>query len=493
MGSTFDVSRYFFTITPEHPDFVANPASYPLRSMNFNLNRNRENSGSASTDLRWDTRLGSVPTYLKLGGKLQLRDKTIDTDRDAYAGAGQVTLAQFANDQHYTVQGGYTGFVHGNVNAYTDFAEQNRGSPSVMTADPYTTTYETWRQDRDALETIRAGYLMGGAQLGRLAVTAGARLEQTTTEATRRAVQRQTQTRTVTVGEPTAAERTYTHVLPSIVLRLNATDQLVMRAAWTNTLGRPDYDEFATPGSTSYRLTRGRTDVYDGTVVMGNLDLDPYESSNLDASAEYYFPNGGMMGASMFRKRIDNPIYEWSLTERDVLYEGLQFNELVHTQDRNAGEGMLRGVELSWAQPLIFLPKPFDGLGITANIALIDSDVTVPGREDEDLPFFEQSGRVINFVPYYQRGPLELRVAASYRDEYLTEVGEAAFEDRYIDERLTWDVSGQYRIPGDRFELYAQVRNLTNEPEVGYQGVKSRYDLHVLTGRTVAFGLRARY
>ena len=31
-------------------------------------------------------------------------------------------------------------------------------------------------------------------------------------------------------------------------------------------------------------------------------------------------------------------------------------------------------------------------------------------------------------------------------------------------------MSGQYRIPGDRFELYGQVRNLTNEPEVGYQG-----------------------
>jgi outer membrane receptor protein involved in Fe transport len=139
------------------------------------------------------------------------------------------------------------------------------------------------------------------------------------------------------------------------------------------------------------------------------------------------------------------------------------------------------------------LPRPFDGLGITANIALIDSDVTVPGREDEDLPFFEQSSRVINLVPYFQRGPLELRAAMSYRDAYLTEVGEAVFEDRYIDERTTWDLSAQYRLPGEQFELYAQVRNLTNEPEVGYQGERSRYDLHVLTGRTVAFGVRARY
>jgi TonB-dependent receptor len=276
------------------------------------------------------------------------------------------------------------------------------------------------------------------------------------------------------------------------VARFAATERLVLRAAWTNTIGRPDYDELG--GFREFRWEPTSVpDVYEGEISEGNPDLRPYEAASLDAAVEYYFPLGGMAGVGTFRKRIDNPIYEWSLTQRNTTYDGLQFNQLVFTQDRNAEQGTLRGIELSYAQPLVFLPRPFDGLGITANLALIDSDVTVPGREDDELPFFEQSGRVINLVPYYQRGPVELRVAMSYRDEYLTEVGEAAFEDRYIDERTTWDLSGQYQLPGNRLEVYAQVRNLTNEPEVGYQGVKSRYDLHVLTGRTVAFGLRARF
>jgi len=207
---------------------------------------------------------------------------------------------------------------------------------------------------------------------------------------------------------------------------------------------------------------------------------------------EYYFPLGGMLSAGAFHKRIDNPIYDFEVTERDVVFEGRRFAELVITQDRNADAGTLRGVELSYSQPLVFLPFPFDGLGVTANAAFIDSEVRVPGRE-EKLPFFGQSGRVYNLVPYYQRGPVELRAAWTYRGEYLDEVGEEPFQDRYGDDRATLDLSGRLTLPGERMELFAQARNLTNEPEVGYQGTHDRYDVHTLTGRTYTLGLSLNF
>lgn len=493
LSNSFDVSQYFFTITPDDPEFIRDPGTYPLRSMSFNVNRDRENTGAFGGDLRWDTRLGSLPAFLEVGAKATIRDKTIDENSNRFEGAGNTTLAEFAIDRSYTVQGGYSNFVHGNTSEYARFARANQGNTQVMTPDDYATLYETWKDDRDTRETVYATYLMGNTQMGRLGITGGVRMERTTSEATRRVVERETEQQTVDIGSPTTADETYTHWLPALLLRFDAGSNLVLRGAWTNTLGRPDYDEFAMPQSLSYRLTRGRTDMYDGTFVMGNLGLKPYTSSNLDLTAEYYFPSGGLVGVAGFLKQIDDPIFEWSITERDTIHDGLLFNELEFTQDRNADEGTLRGLEFSWLQPLVFLPRPFDGLGVHFNIAFIDSDVTVPGREDDDLPFFEQSSRVINFVPYFQRGPIELRVAMSYRDEYLTEVGEEPFEDRYIDARTTWDLSGQYQLPGNRVELYAQLRNLTNEPEVGFQGSRSRYDLHVLTGRTMSIGLRARY
>jgi TonB-dependent receptor len=493
LSSTFDVSQYFFAITPDDPAFLTDPSGYPLRSMSFNRNRDRETTGAGATDLRWDTRFLGRPAFVQAGVKATVRDKTIDDNSDRFTGAGNTTLAQFSIDQRFTVQGGYSNFVHGNTSQYAAFARDHQGDAQVMTADPYATLYETWKDDRDTRESVYASYLMGNTQFGRLGVTAGVRMERTNAEARYFDVLRDTEGETVDVGSPVNAERTYAHWLPAVILRYDATNNLVLRGAWTNTIGRPDYDEFATPGSISYRLSADGSGNYDGTVVLGNLELQPYEASSFDATAEYYFDAGGMLGLTGFVKRIDNPIFEWGIAARDTTYAGLVFDELTFTQDRNADSGTLRGLDLAYAQPLVFLPKPFDGLGVTVNFALIDSDVTIPGRDGEDLPFFEQSSRVINFVPYFQRGPFELRVAMSYRDAYLSEVGEAAFEDRYIDGRTTWDLSAQYQIRGQGMEVYTQVRNLTNEPEVGYQGERSRYDLHVLTGRTVSFGLRVRY
>jgi TonB-dependent receptor len=491
LSNVFDVSKYFFTITPDDPGFLKDPSTYPLRSMSFAANKDRETTGSFGTDLRLDTRLGSAPAFIKFGVKGSVRDKTIDENSENYEGTGSTTLAQFAIDRSYTVQGGYSNFVHGNTSQYAQFANSNKNNSQVMEFNESESNYDSWSSDRDTRETVLAGYLMGNAQFGRLSVLAGVRAEQTTSEATRRDVLLDDEEETVTLNNPTTADERYTHFLPAVILRLDPTANVVLRAAWTNTIGRPDYDEFAMPRSLSYALTG--VNVYEGEVQMGNLGLKPYEASNFDVSAEYYFQRGGLLGVAGFLKKIDNPIFEWSLTERNLTYEGFNFEELVFTQDRNADDGILRGVEFTYAQPLSFLPKPFDGLGITFNVSLIDSDVTVPGREDEDLPFFEQSSRIINFIPYFQRGPLEIRAAMSYRDRYLSEVGEEQFEDRYIDSRTTWDLSAQYELPGRHLELYTQIRNLTNEPEVGFQGNRNRYDLHVLTGRTFSIGMRARY
>jgi len=116
----------------------------------------------------------------------------------------------------------------------------------------------------------------------------------------------------------------------------------------------------------------------------------------------------------------------------------------------------------------------------------------VPDREAEDLPFFDQSDLVINVAPYYQYGPLELRAAMNYQSEYLDGVAGDAFEDNYGDERRTVDLSGRYELRGGRVQLNAYVRNLTNEAEREFQGVRSRRVHHALTGRTFEFGVTIR-
>ena len=490
LASAFDVEPYFFTITPDDSAFVANAANYPLRSASWNIESNVEDSWVGGTDLRWDTRLGAFPAYVKVGGKRQVRDKIIDDRSLRYVPRG-VSLAPYALPATGTVQGGSEAFVHGDVRAFSQFFADHRADASTFTLDEAATAVQEVENDSDNRETVTAGYLLGSADLGRLTLLAGVRVERTSTESRRYELTENDDTGDITVGDRTF-DRTYTNVLPALVLRYGMGDNLVLRAAWTNTIGRPDYEELAGFREVVFEPT-SVADEFEGSVSEGNPTLNPYEASNLDATIEYYVPSGGLLSVGGFYKRIDNPIYEFDVTERDVDFEGRRYSEIRFRQDRNADAGTLRGLELTYSQPFVFLPKPFVGFGITANAAFIESEVTVPGREGEELPFFGQSSRVFNLIPYYQRGPLELRLAWTYRGEFLDEVGGEAFEDRYVDDRQTIDVTARYRLLGSRLELLAQGRNLTNEAEAGYQGIRSRYDVHTLTGRTFTVGLSASY
>ena len=185
---------------------------------------------------------------------------------------------------------------------------------------------------------------------------------------------------------------------------------------------------------------------------------------------------------AFFLKRVSDPIYSFEYTQRDVFgrdfaidiqevpgFDDRYFGEVDFQQLRNADEGTISGLELSFLQVFDFLPGRLSGLGIASNVAIMTSDVTVPHRAGEDLPFFDQSDLVLNVAPYYQYGPLELRTALNYQSEYLHAVGGEAFDDIYGDERTTVDLSGRYDIMDGRVQLNAYVRNLTNEAEREYQ------------------------
>src|ERR1044072_2021482 len=122
------------------------------------------------------------------------------------------------------------------------------------------------------------------------------------------------------------------------------------------------------------------------------------------------------------------------------------------------------------------------------NVAFIQSELTVAGRGDKP-PLIGQPGHVINLIPYFQRRPFEVRFARAHRSDYLIEVEQPGL-DRFVDARQTMDLNLRYQLRGHGLELIATGRNLGNEPEGRFQGNRSQYDLHVLTGRTFSVGLR---
>ena len=496
----YDLSGDFETLMFDDLAAVMDPANYLYTEMDIEFEDLVEDTYQAGADLRYDVRFGENIGFVKVGGQFRLRDKDIDRNEDPWAaGDLPLDLSRFSMTPPDALQGGGRIPITGDVRAFLDFFEQNRAAGEFFNLDPIESAEEEVEVDAFVTEDVYAGYVMGNARVGALTATGGVRLEATSTTSERfRFVNDDSfDNAEISLLE---AENSYVDVLPSLHLLYRLTDAVQVRAAFSSTIGRPDYEELAAFQEVEFE--EGDPGVFEGAIEQGNPDLSPLRAANFDATVEYYRGPGSLIAVGAFHKRVRNPIYVFETTDRDVFGRDLDFEvpevdgfgdrffeEVTFSQLRNADAGSITGVEVSFLQLLDFLPGPLAGLGITSNLTLMTSDVTVPGREDEDVPFFGQSDVIVNVAPYYQAGPVQLRAALNYQGAYLDAVSDDAFEDEYGDERTTVDLFGGYALRDGQVQLNAYVRNLTNEAEREYQAVRDRRITHALTGRTFEFGV----
>ena len=73
----------------------------------------------------------------------------------------------------------------------------------------------------------------------------------------------------------------------------------------------------------------------------------------------------------------------------------------------------------------------------------------------------------------YETKNFFLRASLNYAGESLDEVGGNEFEDRWYDEQTFVDLNATYSI-NDRVRIFAEAKNLTNQPLRYYQGLAQR-------------------
>ena len=501
---TYDLDSQFGDLTFDDLASVSNPANYLFDEMDIEFEDLVENSWQLNADLKWDFRLDNGVGFLKTGGKFLLRDKDIDRNEDPWAsGDTPLDLSQFNMETPNAIQGDELVPITGDVDAFVDFWRANQNASDLFGLDPIESAEEEVEVDAFVTENVYAGYLMGNVQLGDLSATGGVRIEATETESERYRFINDDSFDNADIdffGE----SNSYVDVLPSLHLVYRLSNNFQIRGAYSNTIGRPDYEELA--AFQDYEFEEEEDGIWIGAMEEGNPELKPLRAMNLDLSLEFYNKPGRLISIGGFYKNIDDPIYQFVNTQRDVTgsqieevdvngiagevpgFESRFFEEVEYAQLRNANDGYVLGMEFSLLHLFDYLPNPFNGLGIASNLAIMDSDVTVIGRDDE-LPLFDQSDLVINLAPYYEAGPLQLRFALNYQSEFLNEVASDPLEDIYGDERLTIDLSGRYDFMGGRVQLNAYVRNLTNESVREFQSRRKFRSYHELTGRTFELGL----
>lgn len=328
-------------------------------------------------------------------------------------------------------------------------------------------------------EDIFAAYLMGTFNVDKLQIVAGVRYESTdfSTQGMRVELVENEQTDTEeVVNTPWEAERDYDHWLPSINLRYDVTDKLLVRAAYTHTLSRPKFEDVA-----AFQIIESKTEEDDGVFVtereaeVGNPQLTPYEAENIDLSIEYYPGDIGVISAGYFYKNIDNFVIFADVAGTSG-WEG--FEEVI--QPINGETASLQGIELSYV-------KAFNnGFIVSANTTFSDSDaVTFLDGERFDTSLPNQSDTIGNLTLGYEADTYSARLSMTYKSENLEEIDGDML--RMEDDHTQLDFMAKYFINAD-MQLYFNAINLTDEPFYNYFDERQRNAQYEEYGRTFQLG-----
>ncbi|MBX3042513.1 MAG: TonB-dependent receptor [Candidatus Kapabacteria bacterium] len=328
----------------------------------------------------------------------------------------------------------------------------------------------------NATENIVGGYVMLNQNIGdKLFMIAGLRLEHTTQEYQGNQYDADEDENTLT----DKVSDSYMNILPGVHMKYNFDKTTILRAAWTNTLARPNYFSLV-----PYReITRE-----DNEIAIGNPELTPTTSMNFDLMFEKYFQTIGIISAGVFYKKINDFIVVE--TREDFLFEGNTWD--TYSQPINGGNGEIFGFEFSAQRQLDFLPGFWKGFGLYFNYTYTTSSVSdfrIEGRENDDISLPGTAEHTLNASLSYDSEAFSFRASINYASSFIDEFGEEAFYDRFYDNAIHLDVNANYAIT-PKIRVFAEANNLLNQPLNYFQGISSRIMQSEYYNVRFQFGMR---
>lgn len=465
-----------------------------FRRVRFFKQLTNESSYIGAADLRREFVMNESPAFLKVGAKLTSINRSTEVSQPSYNVGSQVwTAAQVPSAS----AGGFMNPIPLrsmpnlwlDIDDLTAFYAANGNDPRYFQYDAATSFLNEYQSDFSLRERVAAVYAMSKVGLGRLALVGGVRIESTDVDSTANTIVTQAGQR---VARPIDGNGAYTNVLPSIVGTFGIRSDLLARAAFTTAVGRPEFDALAPRSQLGIEENPALGTV--GTLTIGNPDLQARRSNNLDLSLEWYFDEGALASVAFFNKDISNEIIP-APTERrtDYVFEGQRFARFDINTTVNAENAFVRGVELTLAHRLRFLPAPLDGLGFGGSFTLLDSGVDVE-RDGETLtlPLLEQADRSTSLTLYYQKGRWDVSGTYKYNANFWTDYGTSRSLDLDQGSFGRFDFRMQFDISPDIKFNFSGI-NLNDEPTSEFQGGNRRWNTeYEFTGRTFFFGLSAR-
>lgn len=366
-------------------------------------------------------------------------------------------------------------------------AELKRTQPGLFTYNELATVLNSNVADYDAKEETSAAYVMGTFQFGRNQIIGGVRFEKNEWNSTRKDVRQITGQPSVVT--PINRDASYSFWLPGVHTRHELTRNLILRGSYNQSYGRANLAQ----------LTRGRQIATNGNITDGNENLQPARSDNYDLQLEYYTPQGGLYSAGIFYKDIQDFTFTRVARYTDLDASGnpiiVPVGAFQYSQPENGAAAKNKGLELIARQRLYFLPKYLKGLSVALSATYTETDAEYPnrslalggdGRTGLPLPGF--SKELFTASLDYAVGNFTTRLDYRFRDNYVEGLGSSIESDEYFSAEEKVDAEITYRIRKG-LTIYAAGTNLTNRPQVSYQGFPQFVEDSSFSGRKITVGL----
>lgn len=470
--STDDRARRALTQTGG-PD-VTNPLNWAVSGLATTVTEQTTDLYGAQLNLKRYFQ-SPVRSYIKTGAKFMSEERTTTNPSVVYTYTGPKDLLASLIDT--SIQGNLpAGEFHpfGRIPTYlsTDKITQlHDDRPDYFTSNAATSLQTALQNDKTAKEEIVAAYFMGNVDLGRLSVLGGMRVE-TTYVSGESAVQDPRAGLTLTDpvervraqwGKRAAVKRDYRNVLPGLHFKYAATKDLLVRASYSTSFGRPSFGSVYPDTRINYDNER---------ITQNNPGLLPQTADNFDVSIEHYFEPVGVVSIGVFLKEIKNFLYSSVLripTGTGNGFDGEYANWELFTQD-NGGFGRVRGLELNYSQQLSFLPGFWRGFGVFANFTYLDTMGNY-GRITA-----APSGALVNFIPRvinaglsYSAAKFTARINVNHTGDYLRAYNANPLLASYRKEKTMADLKLVYRYSRE-LGLFFDVANIFNAKDRYYVG-----------------------
>ena len=345
------------------------------------------------------------------------------------------------------------------------------------------------------------------------------------------------------VQDFSALDGEYDHVLPNVDFNIEPFEDFLLRASYSQTIGRPNYNDiqggltlgecrafgcFSFSGrSRAAGRSNPRTSTSRSSGITARAATPPQAISRKDTenfigqrflsgTADQLFPGAGLgdltnpsvgglaatarangavtddeVRAYIFANFPDDP----SVDVANQIITGNANNDPVTYEwqvPANTDEAVIDGWEIAWQHTF-----GDTGFGFIANATFVDGDISYDNLStDEQFALFGLSDSA-NFIGFFDKYDVEVRLAYNWRDDFLTGIGHDSFggaQPRYVEAYGQWDLNASYTFGYDiEYQVFLEAINITDETTREHG--RSPFDLLNATqvGARYALGFRAKF